>query len=227
MNNPRRRKSSSSFNCYTPCASFAVTAPLEDTHETTQTIEQQMQFLSEHSQAHGWPWCEHHLFRDDGYSGTSLRHPGLDRSRDQLRSAAFDRVVVTSADRLSRNYVHQMPLAEEFELYTLMLTDVATEWTECLPLPLRSQETVLAAFQRARTLFPFAIQGIDSDNGGEFINGVWMCSQRRPKQTNSAVRPQRARRWQKILLMSKRRKMLMNALPRLNRLLLPDQTEEA
>ncbi len=32
------------------------------------------------------------------------------------------------------------------------------------------QETVLAALQRARTLFPFPILGIDTDNGGEFIN---------------------------------------------------------
>src|SRR6266705_2634938 len=55
-------------------------------------------------------------------------------------------------------------------LYTLTLTDIATGWTECLPLLLRSQETVLAAIQRARTLFPFPILGIDTDNGGEFIN---------------------------------------------------------
>jgi hypothetical protein len=31
---------------------------------------------------------------------------------------------------------------------------------------------VLAALQRARTLFPFPILGIDTDNGGEFINEV-------------------------------------------------------
>jgi hypothetical protein len=55
-------------------------------------------------------------------------------------------------------------------LYTLTLTDVATGWTECLPLLYRSQETVLAAIQRARTLFPFPILGINTDNGGEFIN---------------------------------------------------------
>ena len=36
-------------------------------------------------------------------------------------------------------------------LYTLTLTDVATGWTECLPLLYRSQETVLSAIQRART----------------------------------------------------------------------------
>jgi hypothetical protein len=57
-------------------------------------------------------------------------------------------------------------------VYTLTLTDVATGWTECLPLLHRSQEAVLAALRRTRTLFPFPILGIDTDNGGEFINEV-------------------------------------------------------
>jgi hypothetical protein len=55
-------------------------------------------------------------------------------------------------------------------LYTLTLTDVATGWTECLPLLNRGREEVLAALQRACSLFPFPILGIDTDNGGEFIN---------------------------------------------------------
>jgi len=55
-------------------------------------------------------------------------------------------------------------------LYTLTLTDVATGWTECLPLLTRSQETVLAALQQAHLLLPFPILGIDTDNWGEFIN---------------------------------------------------------
>jgi Integrase core domain len=60
-------------------------------------------------------------------------------------------------------------------LYTMTLTDVATGWTECLPLLHRSREAVLAALQRARRLFPFAILGIDTDNGGEFINEVMVA----------------------------------------------------
>jgi hypothetical protein len=55
-------------------------------------------------------------------------------------------------------------------LYTLTLTDVATGWTECLVLLNRGREAVLAALQRACTRFPFPILGIDTDNGGEFIN---------------------------------------------------------
>src|SRR5437868_1318927 len=57
-------------------------------------------------------------------------------------------------------------------LYTLTLTDIATGWTECQPLLHRSQEAVVAALQRARKLFPFPLLGIDTDNGGEFINEV-------------------------------------------------------
>ena len=55
-------------------------------------------------------------------------------------------------------------------LWTLTLTDIATGWTECLPLLNKSQETVIAALKRAQHLLPFAMQGIDTDNGTEFIN---------------------------------------------------------
>jgi hypothetical protein len=57
-------------------------------------------------------------------------------------------------------------------VYTLTLSDVATGWTECLPLLHRREVPVLEALRRARTLFPFPILGIDTDNGGEFINEV-------------------------------------------------------
>ncbi len=81
----------------------------------TQTIEQQLHLLREQSQKQGWEWKDEHIFRDDGYSGASLRRPGLDRLREQVRQAAFGRVLITAPDRLARNYVHQMLLLEEFE----------------------------------------------------------------------------------------------------------------
>jgi hypothetical protein len=66
-------------------------------------------------------------------------------------------------------------------VYTLTLTDITTGWTECFSLLYRSRETVLAAFHRARTLFPFPILGLDTDNGGEFLNEelVAYCEQER------------------------------------------------
>src|SRR5258707_10280741 len=55
-------------------------------------------------------------------------------------------------------------------LYTLTLTDIATGWTECLPLLNKSQETVIVALKRAQQLLPFPMQGIDTDNGKQVIN---------------------------------------------------------
>ncbi len=55
-------------------------------------------------------------------------------------------------------------------LQTLVITDIATGWTECLPLLQRSQHTVLQALERARQLLPFPLLGFDTDNGKEFIN---------------------------------------------------------
>ena len=55
-------------------------------------------------------------------------------------------------------------------LYTLVLTDVATGWTECLALRHRSQHAVLQALDWARLLLPFPVLGLDTDNGSEFLN---------------------------------------------------------
>jgi hypothetical protein len=61
--------------------------------------------------------------------------------------------------------------AEGAFLQTLTLTDVATGWTECLPLLYRAQHTVIDALDRVDVLLPFPICGLDTDNGGEFLNG--------------------------------------------------------
>lgn len=60
---------------------------------------------------------------------------------------------------------HCGTLYEGSYLSTLTLTDVATGWTECVPLLHRGQ-----ALDRARQLLPFPMLGLDTDNGGEFIN---------------------------------------------------------
>lgn len=60
--------------------------------------------------------------------------------------------------------------AEGAYLYTLVLTDVATGWIECLPLLNREQHGVIRAIEQARQLLPMPLRGIDTDNGGEFLN---------------------------------------------------------
>lgn len=60
--------------------------------------------------------------------------------------------------------------AEGSFLNTLTLTDIATGWTECLPLLCRSNENVIDALKVAMEILQFKILGIDTDNGSEFIN---------------------------------------------------------
>lgn len=55
-------------------------------------------------------------------------------------------------------------------LQTLVMTDIATGWTEFAALLFRDQETVLRAIRRLRPQLPFALLGLDTDNGTEFLN---------------------------------------------------------
>ena len=57
-------------------------------------------------------------------------------------------------------------------LNTLTCTDVCTGWTEPIALRRRSQQTVRDALHNIRPELPFAMLGIDSDNGSEFINDL-------------------------------------------------------
>jgi len=57
-------------------------------------------------------------------------------------------------------------------LNTLTCTDICTGWTEVIALRRRTQEAVCAAIDAMRQRLPFALLGIDSDNGSEFINDL-------------------------------------------------------
>lgn len=53
---------------------------------------------------------------------------------------------------------------------TLVLTDIATGWTECIPVITRSAPLVIEAISAAMELFPFPLRGVDFDNDGSFMN---------------------------------------------------------
>jgi IS30 family transposase len=55
-------------------------------------------------------------------------------------------------------------------LNSLDMIDVKTRWVELVALGNRSQATVTAAITECRRRLPYALLGLDSDNGGEFIN---------------------------------------------------------
>ena len=55
-------------------------------------------------------------------------------------------------------------------LHTLNLTDIHTTWVEHGAVMGKSQVRVQERLAQLRTALPFALRGIDSDNGSEFIN---------------------------------------------------------
>jgi hypothetical protein len=57
-------------------------------------------------------------------------------------------------------------------IQTLTLVDVATGWTECLPLVARDGGLVVAAIKRAQSLFRWLLRGADFDNDSSFMNDV-------------------------------------------------------
>jgi site-specific DNA recombinase len=83
--------------------------------QATDYPKQQLEMVQKHAREQGWELPDENIFRDDGYSGTTLKRPALDALRDKARLRELEVVVVLSPDRLARNYVHQMVLIEEFE----------------------------------------------------------------------------------------------------------------
>ncbi len=74
---------------------------------------------------------------------------------------------------------------------TLDLTDVATGWTELVAVQNKAQVWVFAALEDVRKRLPFPLLGLDSDNGGEFINHHLVRYCNKEKITFTRSRPYR------------------------------------
>jgi len=65
---------------------------------------------------------------------------------------------------------HSGPVAKGSFVQTLVLTDIATGWTECAPLLVREQRLLTEVLSEIRKLLPFALLGLDTDNDSVFMN---------------------------------------------------------
>ena len=59
---------------------------------------------------------------------------------------------------------------DDRHLWMLDGVDIRTDWTEQRALENRGQHCTLLQIQDIETSLPFALRGVDSDNGGEFLN---------------------------------------------------------
>lgn len=64
-------------------------------------------------------------------------------------------------------------------IQTLTMTDIATGWTECLPLLTRDGGLVVEAMSQAQSQFPWLLCGADFDNDSAFMNDVVVPSRQR------------------------------------------------
>jgi hypothetical protein len=65
---------------------------------------------------------------------------------------------------------HSGPVTKGSFVQTLVLTDIATGWTECAPLLVREQRLLTEVLGEMRKLLPFALLGLDTDNDSVFMN---------------------------------------------------------
>lgn len=71
---------------------------------------------------------------------------------------------------------------DDRHLWMLDAVDIRTDWTEQRALENRSQHSTLTQLRDLEASLPFALLGVDSDNGAEFINHTVVAwAQQRPK----------------------------------------------
>jgi site-specific DNA recombinase len=99
-----------------PVTRVAIYARVSSEQQTQQsTIESQVAALRQRVQADGLPLEDELCFLDDGYSGSTLVRPALERLRDIAWAGGFQRLYVHSPDRLARKYACQVLLVEELQ----------------------------------------------------------------------------------------------------------------
>jgi len=65
---------------------------------------------------------------------------------------------------------HSGPVTRGSFVQTLVLTDIATGWTECAPLLVREQRLLTEVLSELRKVLPFPLLGLDTDNDSVFMN---------------------------------------------------------
>jgi site-specific DNA recombinase len=105
-----------------PTTSVALYARVSSQRQADElTIHSQTAALRQRIEQDGLVAEPERCFLDEGYSGSTLLRPALERLRDLAHCGGIDRLYVHSPDRLARNYVYQMLLLEEFSRQSVQL----------------------------------------------------------------------------------------------------------
>jgi len=82
-------------------------------------------------------------------------------------------------------------------VHSLVMTDIASGWTECFALLVREQSLIVEGFAATQTLLPFVILGLDADNDSAFMNDTVFnfCKDRRIEFTRSRAYKKNDQAW--------------------------------
>ncbi len=82
-------------------------------------------------------------------------------------------------------------------VHSLVLTDIASGWTECVAMRLRNQWLVIESLVKVADDLPFAMLGVDSDNDTAFMNQSVFdyCKERKLEQTRSRAYKKNDQAW--------------------------------
>jgi site-specific DNA recombinase len=122
-----------------------------DRQKQEQTIASQRAALVAYAEAHGYTVPSEWIFQDEGYSGSVLVRPSLERLRDLACEGSIEAILVHSPDRLSRKYAYQVLLLEEFarqgvEVVFIQSPQVATPEQQLLV----QLQGMIAEYERAQ-----------------------------------------------------------------------------
>src|SRR5207342_651563 len=94
------------------CALYARVS--SDSQARDNTIASQVMALRERIAADRFQLEPDHNYVDEGYSGSILARPALERLRDAVAGGHVERIYVHAPDRLARRYAHQVLVIYEF-----------------------------------------------------------------------------------------------------------------
>lgn len=108
------------------------------------SIDNQRNRLVAYCQSQGW--ADYELYVDDGFTGTNLDRPALQRLLRDVRSGRIGMVVVYKLDRLSRKQLDVLHLLEdEFERYDVAFKSATEPFDTSTPLG-KAMLGILAVF---------------------------------------------------------------------------------
>ena len=117
------------------------------------TIDSQLVALRERAVQDGLVVLPSDEYIDNGYSGSTLRRPALERLRDRIAEGAVDVLYVHHPDRLARRHAHQVLLLEELAARGVRVVMLQGKSGESAEDQLLTQvQGVIAEYERAKIM---------------------------------------------------------------------------